>query len=174
MCKPASFVLTKTKVFWSRHTDSHTEIIAEHGLNEDGVRGVNVVKIEISPEDGDLSSDPSTWVYKLDQDSTPDWYDAAKCEKRARVELAKWVAARVITGDIDALKEPGKYWLYSGTIKSVSGGTIESVYGGTIKSVSGDCTISKYSNRAKIAEPSHPMSNAHRSRQAAASLPVRG
>jgi len=97
MCHPASFVLTKDRVYWSLRTDSHTEIIAEHGLHEDGARGVNVAKVEIRPADGRLDSDPAGWRYKLDQDYTPDWYDAADCERRARVELVKWIEARVFT-----------------------------------------------------------------------------
>jgi hypothetical protein len=97
MCKPASFVLTKDRVFWSMHTDSHTEIIDEFGLHEDGARGPNVVKVEISPDNERLDSDPGTWVYKLDQDRTPEWYDAEECERRARAALAEWVSARMIT-----------------------------------------------------------------------------
>jgi hypothetical protein len=97
MCKPASFVLTKDRVFWSMYTDSHTEIIDEFGLHEDGARGPNVVKVEISPDNERLDSDPGMWVYKLDQDRTPEWYDAGNCVRRARAALIEWVAARVIT-----------------------------------------------------------------------------
>ena len=54
MCKPASFVLTKTKVFWSENSDSHDDIIREHKLNESGTRGINILRVEIAPDDGNL------------------------------------------------------------------------------------------------------------------------
>jgi hypothetical protein len=98
MCRPASFVLTKDRVFWSRKTESHTEIVSEFELHEDGSRGVNVVKIELVPPDGeDLTCDLAKWEYHLDQDRVPDWYDAAKCEKRARKVLPDWHNAKVLS-----------------------------------------------------------------------------
>ena len=51
MCQEASFVLTKPKVYWSRFTDSHEEIIKEFGLHADGVaNGVNgpsILRVEV-------------------------------------------------------------------------------------------------------------------------------
>ena len=151
MCHPASFVVTRDRVYWSMVTDSHTEIIAEYGLHEDGVRGVNVVKVEISPANGQLDSDPAGWGYKLDQDRVPDWYDAAECERRARVALAEWVAARVITTDRESLDGPGLYWVCgSAHIVSVEGSA-------HIGSVGGSATVCRKSPTAQIAEPSSPM-----------------
>lgn len=176
MCCPASFVLTKSRVFWSMTTDSHTKIIAEHGLHEDGAHGVNVVKVEISPADGQLDSDPGTWVYKLDQDFRPDWYDAEVCERRARVALKDWVAKRVVASDLSELKDRGLYFVTQGaTVAKLCGsavveslhGTVENVRGsgtvenvrdsGTVKNVWDSGTVSKRSRVATVAEPSSPM-----------------
>ena len=41
MCEPASFVVTKDKVFWSLKSDGHEDIIREHALCADGVGGPN-------------------------------------------------------------------------------------------------------------------------------------
>ena len=49
MCTPASFVLTKDRVFWSKKSDSHEDIIEEYKLNPDGIRGPNIVRVKISP-----------------------------------------------------------------------------------------------------------------------------
>ena len=75
MCEPASFVLTRDKVFWSRKTDSHTEIIAEFGLHEDGARGPNVLKVEITPPGGDMRKPLAEWIYHIDQDIKREWAD---------------------------------------------------------------------------------------------------
>ena len=78
------------------NTDSHEDIITEHGLSQDGVRGPNILRVEITPPDGDFSAPATEWRYKLDQDIMPPWHDAAEDEKRARVALTEWIAARVI------------------------------------------------------------------------------
>ena len=39
MCRPASMIVTKTKVFWSEKSDSHEDIVEEYKLKEQNVRG---------------------------------------------------------------------------------------------------------------------------------------
>ena len=100
MCKFASFVLTKDREFWSETTDSHTDIISEHGLNEMGASGVNIVRVEISPTNK-IKKWPSLkeWAYKVDQDMLPDWHDPATTEKRTRVALQRRFKAGFKTVD---------------------------------------------------------------------------
>jgi len=90
MCRFASFVLTKDREFWSETTASHTDIISEHGLNEMGASGVNIVRVEISPTNK-IKKWPSLkeWAYKVDQDMLPDWHDPATTEKRTRAALQR-------------------------------------------------------------------------------------
>ena len=96
MCELASFVITKgPKSWWSEKSDSHTEIITEHKLHADGIRGTNIVNVEICPPNGDLSLPLSKWQYKVDQDEVPGWYDEAACEKSCRMELKKWSKCRL-------------------------------------------------------------------------------
>ena len=100
MCRPASFVVTKSKVYWSKLTDSHEEIINEFNLNKldsDPIRGANLVRVEISPRYGDLSRPLAEWSYKLDQPDRPEWYEATDTEARCRVALALW-AKQKLTG----------------------------------------------------------------------------
>jgi hypothetical protein len=105
MCKYASFVLTKDQIFWSKKSESHEEIIRENSLCEcDSSRiRINIVRVEISPVKvwGDLSR----WVYKVDQDNVPEWYDAKECEARTRKALAKKVDKQLLSAfrDLDKL-----------------------------------------------------------------------
>lgn len=119
MCRPASFVVTKDHVFWSRNSDSHEDIIDEYGLHEDGVYGPNIVRVEIAPEDGNLSTDPSAWKYKLDQDTRPAWYDQAEAERRCRGELPAWLKSKVIINDRSGrhLKR-GSWYVYDSTVNA--------------------------------------------------------
>ena len=96
MCQPASFVVTKDRVFWSLRTDSHSEIIAEYELHEHGSHGPKIVKVEITPPDGDFTRPLTEWVYKVDQDILPDWHDNADTESRSRNALDEWAAKRLL------------------------------------------------------------------------------
>ena len=90
MCQFASFVITKDREFWSDSSESHTDIIAEHQLHEDGPRGPNIVRVEITPNKK-IKKWPSlkAWDFKVDQDLLPEWHVPAKTEKRSRAALVR-------------------------------------------------------------------------------------
>jgi len=90
MCKFASFVLTKDREFWSETGDSYNDIIRENNLNEWGSHGPNIVKVEISPSNK-IKNWPSlkAWSFRIDQDTFPEWFDAATVEKRTREALTR-------------------------------------------------------------------------------------
>ena len=74
MCKFASFVLTKDRVFWSDESDSHEAIIREHGLHEDSIHGPNILRVEIVPGSKIKKfSQYKDWEYRIDQDQMPPW-----------------------------------------------------------------------------------------------------
>jgi len=100
MCLEASFVATKDRIFWSKKTDSHEEIIEEFSLNPDGTHGANIVRVELLPV---VWNDISTWEFKLDQDMTPEWFDRAEVERRAREAAVEWRSSWPgnRSGDID-------------------------------------------------------------------------
>jgi len=99
MCNLASFVLTRGKVFWSQTTNSHSVIIAEHGLHEDNAgHKPNLVRVEIRPPyNNDYSASLDTWRYQVDQDKLPEWYDAVEGERVARLALTEWRKFHAIT-----------------------------------------------------------------------------
>ena len=142
MCKPASMVVTKDRVYWSRTTDSHTEIIREYGLadNQDAAL-IKHVAVEISPPNGMYAVPLDNWEFTVDQDLLPDWWDAEDAERRVRAQLPAWAGAKlVVAGQIRDCVRDGEVIvsvLPGGTIKRVDGDTIECVYGGTIKRVDG-------------------------------------
>ena len=87
MCRFASFVLTKDRVFYSHETDSHEEIIEQKNLHADGATGPNILRVEITPpRDGDWG-DLSRWNYRVDQDTLPEWENGAQA--RACIALAQ-------------------------------------------------------------------------------------
>ena len=74
MCRWASFVLTKDREFWLPDSDSHQEIISCFRLHADGARGPNNLNVEIYPgPEATALDDWGHWVFRIDQDITPDW-----------------------------------------------------------------------------------------------------
>jgi len=98
MCNPASFVVTKNcLVFWSKIHDQHHLIIKENNLRDAGVRGINIIKVEITPPtDGRKVSDLKNWDYTLDETEIPSWYNASAVEAACRRELHFWAKYHVI------------------------------------------------------------------------------
>ena len=138
MCEPACFVVTKKQVFWSENGDSHELIIEENGLKEMDVHNNSTfIRVEIVPPERDYRKPLRDWVYKLDQDIKPEWYEAKEVEERCRLYLKDWRKSNVVMPN-ETVSNLNKYKAaVYGTIKSVHGGTIESVNGGTIKFVYG-------------------------------------
>jgi hypothetical protein len=100
MCKFASFVLTKDQELYLPTSDSHEDIINHFSLHADGVRGPNILRVEIVPG-AELKrfSDYKAWQYRVDQDTRPAWFDAKGDEKRARAALLKRAKEGFLTVD---------------------------------------------------------------------------
>jgi len=94
MCKPASFIVTKDKVFFSNKSDSHEDIIKEFDLHEGSGR-INFVRTEITPPKDNFSLSLDKWEFKLDQTEFPDWFEVNECEKNCRIELKKWAKVKL-------------------------------------------------------------------------------
>ena len=122
MCKFASFVLTKGEEFWSDKSDSHEEIIRENNLHADGVRGPNILRVEISPTNK-IKIWPSlkAWDYRVDQDQMPEWFDAAECEKRTREALARRYKKGFTSADLSGCAALTEVSLPNATSADLSG-----------------------------------------------------
>lgn len=139
MCNPASFIVTRDNVFWSRNTDSHEDIIKEFNLVQDGVRGPNIVRVEISPPCyavpnplpglcyGRLSLPIETWRYLVDQDLLPAWYDAADCERRTRAALQEWATARILRKGTHEIDGNRQVWAFETAQVTLRGHSIANI-----------------------------------------------
>jgi len=97
MCCPASLIVTKHKVFWSRFSESHEDIIREFNLHMDGARGPNGVRVELSPAQQDFTAPVDEWSFRVDQDTLPDWWDPTEAEERVRkVVEDEWLKSKVL------------------------------------------------------------------------------
>ena len=97
MCKPASLIITKERVFWSAKTDSHEDIIREFDLKDEVAERITLVRVEITPPGDDMRLPLDQWQFRLDQDLLPEWYEKnpEKHQGRAMDALQDWHNAKV-------------------------------------------------------------------------------
>jgi hypothetical protein len=152
MCQPASFVLTKDAVFWSRFTDSHEEIIKESGLHADGAKGPNILRVEVVPPGYDTTRPPAEWVFRVDQDIMPEWYDSERDEARTRAALVDWIAENVISDNRDSVTEGRVFIVGNATVQCVDGNaTVQRVHGNaTVQYVHGNATVQCVDGNATV------------------------
>ena len=143
MCHPASFVLTKDRVFWSKKTDSHAEIISEFSLCE-SIRNESpatcescTLKVEIvPPREGAFDAPLNEWVFRVDQDITPKWFDAAADEKRARAALEDWAKSKLVRANESREVLSGEFVIFvmaSGVVQNVwDSGVVQNLIGGCV------------------------------------------
>ena len=154
MCNPASFVLTKDRVFWSKKTDSHDKIINEYSLCE-SIRNESpatceacTLKVEIVPPSKNAFDAPlNEWIFLIDQDIMPKWFDAVADEKRARDVLVEWAKSKLIRSGENRDVNEGDCILAicggvvseirGGTVSKICGGTVSKIYGGTVSEICG-------------------------------------
>ena len=148
MCDPASFVVTKKQVFWSKNSDSHELIIKENKLKEMDVRNnPTFVRVEIVPPDHDYRLPLKVWKYQLDQDIRPIWYNDKDAEKRCRFELKLWLKQKVINNKnkyFVELKE-GEYYIINSTVYATDNSTVKAYGNSTVKAY-GDSDVKAFSN----------------------------
>lgn len=143
MCSPASFVLTKDRVFWSKNTDSHTAIIAEYDLHDSCCNlYVNIVKVEVTPPGRDMRVPLDRWHYCIDQDGVPPWYSNEVYEPRVRAALRDWAAAKLHIGVQKVLYlDTGEHYCYDCSYVRVGCGACVTVSHGTRAELVGSASV---------------------------------
>jgi len=101
MCSPASFIVTKDKVFWSKRSDSHEDIIREFDLCVDGIDRPKIVRVEITPPDNNFRIPLEDWQLHIDEvvisfDLLPSWFNMDDVSKRTREALKKWASSKLV------------------------------------------------------------------------------
>ena len=96
MCNFKSALCLKDRVFVPDY-DSHDQMLAELKIPDDFAHASKVfVRVELSPADGDPTSDPMGWLIRIDQDILPDWFVHEIDEQRVKVAIAEWCKGHVL------------------------------------------------------------------------------
>ena len=80
-------IVTKTEILWLSTSDEHDKIIKHFNLN-DNTSNPNFAKVELIPKNHDYGN-LKEYIFKIDQDFLPDWFDKNEVEIACRTELKK-------------------------------------------------------------------------------------
>lgn len=77
MCEFKSAIILKNKVVLAPDgNESHSDLLNKLGIDDNRMNAMKTfVRAELTPKKGDRSSAVDTWIYKVDQDIVPDWYE---------------------------------------------------------------------------------------------------
>jgi len=143
-CIPASFIATKTSVFWSRASELYGVIRDENRLPSN----IECVHVDISPPGGDLTLPSDQWIYHVNQYEMPSWYNGDEVEARCRIELADWMDTKVFIGGVHTIRMGACYAVGTATIEAF-GRAIVFAAGETTVRATGNTTI-KASQNARV------------------------
>jgi len=153
MCMPASLVVTKDRIFWSKFSESHEDIIEEFHLYADGVCGPNIVRVGLLPPYADYTKPVEEWLFRVDQDYLPHWWFQEKHEEEVReIVEHSWLPAKVVLPGEHrhAVKYQNLVAVY-GTIDTIYDTRIEEMSGlAHIESVEGASYIARLRDEADI------------------------
>ena len=143
MCRFKSMILLKDRVFIPDY-DSHDKMLDELGIEDNRKNAERLfVRVELSPADGDVFSDISTWEFKADQDILPEWYVKEVDRERAVKAVKEWAENHIYIGENNLeLSGGGHYYIKdcknvdvrdSATVKAWDSATVKAWDSATVK-----------------------------------------
>ena len=129
-----SGIILKDQVFVPDY-DNYTNMLKELNIEND-----EFVCAELSPVDGDIFSDISTWQFNINQDMLPDWF-VYEHDKKRMVEVVKaWLKDHVFKNVDKLLELEGNDKYYLKNCKNVE------AYDNCKIIARGNCTINVHDN----------------------------
>ena len=177
MCQLKSCLVLKDRVYCPDY-DSHQDMLDKLGIKDDYMGASKTfVRVELTPPDGvkSLMEPLDRWTLKVDQDVTPEWWDAEADRQRVEEAVEEWRREHVFTEGEHSV-EDGKVFAYgnatviawgsttveaynsatvyafeSATVKAFGSATVEAFDSATVKAF-GSATVEAY-NSAIVVYP---------------------
>ena len=132
MCQFKSALCLKDRVFVPDY-DSHDRMLKELGIPDDFTNASKTfVRVELSPADGDKSSDPMGWRIKIDQDILPDWFDHNRDKARVKTAIADWCKVHVLREGTHEVHSGVWYAYGNATVKAYDNATVTAFDNATV------------------------------------------
>ena len=135
MCEFKSAICLKDRVFVPDY-DSHDRMLKELKIPDTEYHAEHTfVRVELSPADGDMTSDPMGWKIRIDQDILPDWFVHKVDEERVKVAVADWCKVHVL--------RRGKHEVHEGVWIAYGSATVKA-YGSASVTAYDSATVTAY------------------------------
>lgn len=153
MCRLKSCLVLKDRVFCPDY-DSHQSMLEELGIEDDYLHASKTfVRVELLPPDGMRSPmEPlSRWTLKVDQDVTPEWWDAEADRPRVEEAVEAWRREHVFTEGEHSVQTGIVYALGSATVKAYDNARV-TAYDSAMVEAYGNARVA-YPQKRKIVYP---------------------
>ena len=155
MCKLKSAIILKDRIFMPDY-DSHSDMLTELGIKDDYLgASKKFVRAEFSPADGDVFSPVDGWVFKVDQDITPEWFSEEEYKPRMLEAVKEWAKTHIHIGITGLKIDSGSNHCIKDCkdVEVYGNATVNEVYGNaTVKWVYGNATVNKVCGKATVNE----------------------
>ncbi len=134
MCQLKSCLVLKDRVYCPDY-DSHQDMLDKLGIKDDYLGASKTfVRVELKPPDGvkSLMEPLSRWTLKVDQDVTPEWWDAEADRQRVEEAVEAWRREHVFAEGEHSVKA-GKVYAYGrATVTACGKATVKSFERATV------------------------------------------
>ena len=144
MCKLKSAIVLKNKIFMPDY-DSHSQMLEELGIEDNYLNASKTfVRVELSPNNGDVFSNMDTWELTVDQDIKPEWFTENEYKPLIVEKVKEWAKDHIHIG-VNGLKinaGENHYIKDCQNVKVYDSATVEYVYGSaTVNKVCDSATV---------------------------------
>ena len=142
MCQLKSCLVLKDRVYCPDY-DSHQDMLDKLGIKDDYLHASKTfVRVELAPPDGveSLMEPLNRWTLKVDQDVTPEWWDAEADRQRVEEAVEAWRRDHVFAEGEHSISAGIVYALGSATVKACGSATVKAYNSATVKAC-GSATV---------------------------------
>ena len=135
MCQLKSCLVLKDRVYCPDY-DSHQDMLDKLGIKDDYLGASKTfVRVELLPPDGveSLMEPLDKWTLKVDQDVTPEWWDAEADRQRVEEAVEVWRREHVFAEGEHSISAGIVYALGNATVKACDSATVEAYNSATVE-----------------------------------------
>ena len=135
MCQLKSCLVLKDRVYCPDY-DSHQDMLDKMGIKDDYLGASKTfVRVELLPPDGEesLMEPLSRWTLKVDQDVTPEWWDAEADRQRVEEAVEAWRGEHVFAEGKHIVKAGEVYAFGSATVEAFDSAIVKAFGSATVK-----------------------------------------
>ena len=151
MCQLKSCLVLKDRVYCPDY-DSHQDMLEKLGIKDDYLGASKTfVRVELTPPDGvqSLIEPLSSWTLKVDQDVTPEWWDAEADRQRVEEAVEAWRREHVFAEGEHSISAGIVYAFGSATVKAFGSATVKAFDSATVEAYN-SATVEAYDHSTVV------------------------